>query len=996
MLAASVSAQPVTTGAITGRVLNPSSGEYIRNAEVRVQGTSISVVTEDGGYYHLNNVPSGEAILIASYTGHQTVTTTVTVAAGSTSTHDFELAPVLSRSERDEVVKLGAYVVESEREGQAKAISEQKTAVNVKTVVASDNFGDIAEGNIGEFLKFMPGITLDYVETDTRAARIGGMEARYGYVTLDGGTIANTSTGSFGDDTRQFEFEAVSINNIETIEVNRTLMADMPGDAPAGTINLRSRSALDRKTPSFNYMLGMIGNQYEHTLSSTPRHDDATHPKTRPTGGFDYSSGPLPFLGGKLGITLNGQFTNVFKEQFRHSETYDYTSTTAQARGTPLITAINFKDGPKMTEKSSGGVKVDYEPFRALRVFLASSYTYFSDEISNRNLNFRVSAANIDPSSTMTRIIALPTTNNGTRIEQTGSTGNKKTDTTNLSSGFTYRARQTVIDGLASYSRARQQNGGYHLGAVDAANLQLTRIGWIAERPNDNSPSWYFTQTAGGSWYDLNNYGANDTQSNNITESRSRSKAEQYVVQINARYSTAWRHPVTFKTGLYEQVSTRHRDQEYSLTETFLGPTGNQLQARMPASIASFWIAKPWGSNILPLPVPDKSAMYALVRDHPEYFSYTATNQGTDLDNILSSPQSNQEQIGATYVMATTRFRRLFLYAGLRLENTRTITEVPSVVPIGSNPYALKDSKGNPIANFASSDYVRYRYSQGTNRKDNRYNDLFPSASAQYQFTPNLDLKLGYSAGIKRPPLGRTAGLWDFNSAETIITIPNPNLTPARSNKFSALLEYYWDPAGTFSIHVFETQIKNDSVQTDPMPSSALGLDNDPIYAPYEFITYENIPGTRKIRGLELNYAQQLRFLPGPLRGTSIFATYSRYTSNPRPGGFVPQNASAGVNYRYRKFNAKIAGTWTDDIYTGANTVSKSSKYFPGDREVLLQRYIVDVGLGYNLSPHAEFRIDGRNALNSGKTWKFADSDGRIRQMERYGGQWTISYRGHY
>ena len=44
----------------------------------------------------------------------------------------------------------------------------------MKTVVAADNFGDIAEGNVGEFLKFMPGITLDYVETDTRAARMGG------------------------------------------------------------------------------------------------------------------------------------------------------------------------------------------------------------------------------------------------------------------------------------------------------------------------------------------------------------------------------------------------------------------------------------------------------------------------------------------------------------------------------------------------------------------------------------------------------------------------------------------------------------------------------------------------------------------------------------------------------------------------------------------------------------------------------------------------------
>src|SRR5688572_2419190 len=241
--------------------------------------------------------------------------------------------------------------------------------MNVKTVVASDNFGDIAEGNIGEFLKFMPGIQIDYVETDTRAARMGGMEARYGAVTLDGGAVANATATGFGGDTRQFEFEAVSINNIETIEVYKTLSADMPADAPAGTINLRSKSALDRKRASFNYMLGFIGNEYDLTLRTTPRHDDSPHAKIRPTTTFDYSNS---FFGQKLGIAVNGLFTSVFKPQFRVANTYDYTAAQASTAGTPLITLINYKDGPKMTDKMSGGLKLDYQPFPALRLSLAS------------------------------------------------------------------------------------------------------------------------------------------------------------------------------------------------------------------------------------------------------------------------------------------------------------------------------------------------------------------------------------------------------------------------------------------------------------------------------------------------------------------------------------------------------------------------------------------------------------------------------------------------
>src|SRR3954470_14288782 len=291
------------TGTITGRILNPATGEYIRNADVRIEGTPQVAHSEDGGYYEFHNAPIGTVKLTATYTGHESVTAEVNVTPGAKVTHDFELAPTGSRRSAQEIVQLGTFVVSTEREGQAKAVAEQRQAMNVKTVVAADNFGDLAEGNVGEFLKFMPGITLDYVETDTRAARMGGMEARYGYVTLDGNTMANTVAGSsFGADTRQFEFEAFSINNIESIEVNKTLSADMPGDAPAGTINLRTKSALDRKGQRFNYTLGLIGNQYEYTLEATPRHDDHLHRKSRPTLVFDYSNA---YFENKLGVAFN-------------------------------------------------------------------------------------------------------------------------------------------------------------------------------------------------------------------------------------------------------------------------------------------------------------------------------------------------------------------------------------------------------------------------------------------------------------------------------------------------------------------------------------------------------------------------------------------------------------------------------------------------------------------------------------------------------------------
>ncbi|MBL9203766.1 MAG: TonB-dependent receptor [Opitutaceae bacterium] len=982
----SVSAESGGVGAITGRVFNPATGEYIRNAVVRVEGTPLTTVSEEGGFYRLDHAPAGMLTVVATYTGLGSVSASLSLAAGDTATRDFELAPAdFRRPPGDAAIRLTEFVVATEREGNAKAIMEQKNAINMKTVVATDSFGDIAEGNIGEFLKFMPGITLDYVETDTRAARMGGLEARYGAVTLDGGSMANTSTGGFGGDSRQFEFEAVSINNIETIEVNKTLTADMPADAPAGSINLRTRSALDRKGSRFSTLVGFIGNEYEHSLRRTPRHDDARHAKTRPTGSFDYSNS---FFDNKVGIAVNGAFTNVFKEQFRHALTYDYTSAQAIAAKSPLITALNFKDGPKMTEKSSGGLKVDYQPFGSnnLRVTLATSYIYFADEIANRNLNFRVNAAQLGAGSSLTRVVAGPVAGTGTRIEQTGSHGKKKTDTTNLSLGFVYRLRALTVDAQSSYSRARQQNGTGHMGAVDQANLQLTRISYTAERPSVDSPAWTFTQTGGANWYDLSNYGRYDAQAGNISVSRSRAQTEQIVQQINARYVLPWQLPTFVKAGLYHQLMTRNREQIVAYTGTYVGPSGNQLTAPLPSSAASFLISTAWGGNIAGLPVPDKAALNDLLRTQPSYFTSTVAQQAANLDSLLGSPQDVEEAVRAGYLMVNTRIGLWQVYGGLRYEGTHTTTEVMERVPDAKNPFAAN-----------TLERIRYRWSQGSTIRDGRYDDFLPSASVVYRASPDLIAKFGYHRAIKRPALDRLAGTWSIDEANQDITIPNPDLKPERSQKFSALVEYYFEPAGTIGLNVFRTDIKNATNTSEYRPASDFGYGDDPIYGAYDFRTFENVPGTRKIQGIEFNYSQQMAFLRNEyLRGTRIFATYSRYRSKPQPNGFVPTAITGGISNRYKRFNASLAGTWTDDILTGGNGVSATAPYFAGDREYLKHRTIIDVGLGYKVHKYAELFLSGRNAFNSGKTWVYRDTDGRIRQMEKYGGQWTVGVKSNF
>jgi hypothetical protein len=71
------------TGSITGQVFNPATGEYLRNAQVRIVESGDVAVSADEGLFRLSPVPAGRVTLEVTYTGYRKVTATVEVAANA-------------------------------------------------------------------------------------------------------------------------------------------------------------------------------------------------------------------------------------------------------------------------------------------------------------------------------------------------------------------------------------------------------------------------------------------------------------------------------------------------------------------------------------------------------------------------------------------------------------------------------------------------------------------------------------------------------------------------------------------------------------------------------------------------------------------------------------------------------------------------------------------------------------------------------------------------
>ncbi|HWA28740.1 MAG TPA: TonB-dependent receptor [Lacunisphaera sp.] len=1000
--ATTLTAQNAGTGSITGRIFNPATSEYIRNAEVNVAGTNLTVQTEGDGFYHLFNVPAGEVTLTVTYPGYNSASEKLSVTAGATAVRNFELTALgTPNAPGEKVLQLEKVVVSSTREGQSKMIAEQKRAMNVKQVVSADNFGNMTEQNIGEFLKYLPGVAIDYVETDTRTAGMGGMDPKYGYVTLDGNPQASGDSGAFGGNTRQFEFESISMNNIESIEVNKTLTADMWADAPAGTVNLRTRSALDRKGSRTGFTTGFVFNSLENGFKKTPRHDDDQHAKTRPMFAFDYSSGAI--LDGKFGFTVNGSFTNIYKEQFRHSLSYDYTSAQAIAAGTPLVTAVNYKDGPKLVEKSGGGFKVDYQPVPAVRMTLASSFTYFDDFFANRNLNFVTTSANLAAGSSLTKVIANNSNNANTRVDQSGESTGKLKDNTNHSFVVNYKTGPWVADLSLLYSRARERRGGLYYGTIGNTPVRLSRIGFTAERPGLDSAEWTITQTGGADWYNWASWGVFDAQ--DLNSNAQYGKTEQYTGKIDVRRVMNWEVPTTLQAGLARNVTFKHRWVSESVVARYIGPTGNALTSPLPLSQASFLIDKGFGGGIGPLPVVNKEALYTYWRTQPSLFSQSEGNLASQLNNVLASPQSNQEDVQAGYVMAQSRLGKWQVVGGVRLENTHTRSTVPGEVPIKDNPYATFNSTTGVYTAAGTRNFVNYRFSKGLETTFGDYHDVMPSIAVKYTLRDNLFLKAGYNKAIKRPDLNRTAGAWsiDVDSAlgDLVVTVPNPGLKPERSERFSLMTEYYFEPAGSLTLHVFQSNITNAiDENAEGLSADEAGFGGDPALASYRFKTFTNLDEERTVRGIELSYSQQLRFLPNELlRGLTVFATYSHFAATPRPRTgtrFVPTIATGGVKWSYRRFYADVNGTWTDKTFTGGNTVTSAAAVGKaGEDEFFKPRLILFTSASYRLTSGLSLFVAGDRAYDSGKIWYYR-SDGRIRQVENYGSQWSFGVKGEY
>lgn len=215
-------------GLLKGRILDNEKNP-LPGAVVIIDENKQSVVTDIDGYYSFGNLSSGTHNLSVSYIGYLPVKKPIVVSDAGT-VEDVVMSD--SSQELKEVVVTGVF------SGQQSAINAQKNNVNITNVVSADQIGKFPDSNIGDALKRISGINVQYDQGEARFGQVRGTPAEFSSVTINGSRLPSAE-----GDVRNVQLDLIPSDMIQAIEVSKTLMPDQDGDAIGGSINLVTKNS---------------------------------------------------------------------------------------------------------------------------------------------------------------------------------------------------------------------------------------------------------------------------------------------------------------------------------------------------------------------------------------------------------------------------------------------------------------------------------------------------------------------------------------------------------------------------------------------------------------------------------------------------------------------------------------------------------------------------------------------------------------------------------
>lgn len=917
------------TATIAGSVSNAATQAALEGAVVSLAGTTEQALTDRAGHFELPRVAPGTYTLEVAYTGLDRHTQTVIVSGGRT-----VLPPIGLRAD---IYQLEAFTVAGEREGSASAITRQRNASNVKTAIATDAFGHIVDGNIGEMLKRASGIATNLNEGEVDQIFVRGMGSAASAITLDGTRLPSPASGK---KSRNFEVDKLPADYIDSIEVIKAPTPDMDADSVGGAVNLITKSAFTQRGRRLSYNTGVNYKTLHHVSAFF--------------GGVQYSDlfGPKQ----NVGLYLSVSYSDNPVPQ-------DVTQLDFQGAAVTPVYMYRFRleDALHRRNRTGLGAKVDWRVDERTTVYAGLMFNHYTDTVSQNRLS-------IDSAQAVTAFAPGYTENVWEHLTAThnysASLIGPRQETYALSLGGKTVLPGWKLDYAASFAPGK--------GTEARENFDLTLAGQRV-RFDRTADVWYPTVTylSPGNPNDFGRYNRGRLQAETGT-----TKEAVWGAELNATRSFSTTFPLSLKAG------GRYRAQKTEVdfnrtTSTYVGPDGvisaddnlNQFKRQN-------YVHHPFEGRYTIAEWPDVRRAYSSFLGARNLWLddlVTTTRDG------FTSDGRAREDIYAAYAMATLDVGRLRILPGVRMERTDvTGTGVVNRPILPALPNTAPEAQR--VARLLAE------YSRVT--RNSSYTEYFPGLHLRYAARRNLLLRASYTTSMSRPSFGDLMPDTTISDPNLTVSQNNTGLRPQRARNFDVSAEFYFEPVGLLSVGAFRKELSN-FIFADTRVLGA-GPDNgfNGSYAGYLLSTKKN-GGTGQAEGLEFSYNQQLTFLPAFLRGFSAYATYTiiRSEGNYNSGGattddqlaqFVPTAWNIGLTWQAHRFTVRAQYNY-NDRFLNAYNANAAARIYDDDRKD------GSLNVKYQLRKQAALFCDWTNALDQTVV--------RVQGKDRYRPQ-KIRYNG--
>lgn len=837
-----VSAALILTAAAThvlagGAVILTARGEReqrpVVGVEVTVSGTQRSGVSDAAGVVNLRNIPAGEHSLITRAIGYTTDTTSVTVVDNETARVAVELKGSIS--------SLPTMTVVGMREGQSRALNEQKAADNIKNVVSADYMSRFPDQNSAEALQRVTGISVQRDQGEGRYVQVRGAEARMTSVSINGVSIPAPE-----GEVRSVALDVIPSDVLSSIEVNKALTPEMDGDAIGGSVNLKTRKAVGTDlTFSVTGALGYNAVTAQREESSPPLNGQGSFSLGKRFG-EDGAFGLL--VGGSYmrtnrasdnmefswdGLDFNPDGSGYSGDRAEDDSVYNALHPEDDTEEILTMEEVEFRDYTVTRDRIGANLTLDFNVSPSVNVYVSGLYNRFGDTEFRRATTIAFAPDDVDSlhrySSTSYEVL-------GAEIEKETKDRYEVQDILSVVAGTELSLHKLSIDGYVAYSYA-QEDEPDAMYSVWAGSDDFTY-----DLDDQDFPEFDFTSDfSDPASYEFDELEAED----NLTTDRN----IEGVLNVSIPLSLG-QFPLELKGGLKGRQKTKDRDNTYEVWGAGTDLVGDDYEF----TVEDVGAGEYSNEDYLDGRYPDASLAFPSAEEIRDKFADDRYQfeMGDDIDMLednWAGDYEATENVGAAYLQAKLGLGKVSLLLGLRGEYS------------GMHYQGYRVDMARADAIDGAGGDVEDAVSEERGYKNDW--QILPMAHVKLAVTKNTNVRMAYTKSFSRPNYFDLVPYYVLNDDGDEAEIGNSDLEMTEAHNIDILGEHYFSSIGILSGGFFYKSLADFIYyQVDP---DVNGIE-----------VVQPVNGDRaSILGLEATWEQQFTFLPSVLSGLGIGANYT-------------------------------------------------------------------------------------------------------------------------